>query len=345
MTKVKATKKLTDIDFSGKNAAVALVGKDAGGAANGFTTLLVKSAKYSDEHVEKAAKIRITMDIEDFLVKFYGLWYDDAEVLARALGFDTAKEDMTEAEQDMTYEDWITSRVEAIEVLKQLEQAEDINKALADLDPEDYLSMLRSQQTLEKAFKVIDKGTVKNSKVVVQTASSEEGTPTAVATAKEVGKVKAEAVSSSKTKSTEKSIMTVKTTEQEVLVEMVEKSQFESIEKALKEQGAALEKALETVKQFEIEKAAAIQKARKDALTATVKDEAKVEALVKGLAKVESEEIFQEVIKALAGLMTVQKNSDLFKEQGFSSEEASKEEETPLMKAVKAAAEKAKSAK
>ena len=80
-------------------------------------------------------------------------------------------------------------------------------------------------------------------------------------------------------------------------------------------------------------------------LKSTVKDDAKVEALVKGLANVESEEIFQEVIKALAGLMTVQKNSDLFKEQGFSSEEASKEEETPLMKAVKAAAEKAKSAK
>jgi hypothetical protein len=139
--------------------------------------------------------------------------------------------------------------------------------------------------------------------------------------------------------------MTVKTVEQEVIVEMVEKSQFESIEKALKEQAVALEKALETVKQFEVEKAAAIQKSRKDLLKATVKDDAKVEALVKGLANVESEEVFQEVVKALEGLMVVQKDSALFKEQGFSSEEATKTEETPLMKAVKAAAEKAKSAK
>lgn len=347
MTTRKTKRVLSDISFEGKDAHIALVSKEQGGPANGADyKLVIKSAKYTDEHLEKAAKIRITMDIEDFLVKFYGLWYDDAEVLARALGFETAAEDMSETEDaPQTYEDWITSRVEAIEVLKQLEQAEDIYKALADLDPEDYLSMLRSQQTLEKAFKALDKEIEKNSKAAVQTASSEEGTPTAVATAKEVGKAKAEAVSSSKTKPTEKSNMTVKTVEQEVIVEMVEKSQFESIEKALKEQAVALGKALETVKQFEIEKAAGIQKSRKDLLTTTVKDEVKVEALVKGLANVESEEIFQEVIKALAGLMTVQKNSDLFKEQGFSSEEASKEEETPLMKAVKAAAEKAKSAK
>ena len=135
--------------------------------------------------------------------------------------------------------------------------------------------------------------------------------------------------------------MTVKTVEQEVIVEMVEKSQFESIEKALKEQAVALEKALETVKQFEVEKAAAIQKSRKDLLKATVKDDAKVEAFVKGLANVESEEVFQEVVKALEGLMVVQNKSELFKETGFSSEEAEKQEETPLMKMAKAAAAKA----
>ena len=341
MTKVKATKKLTDIDFSGKNAAVALVGKDAGGAANGFTTLLVKSAKYTDEHLEKASKIKITMDIQDFLTRFYGLWYDEAEVLAQALGFNTEKAD---DEYPCNYEDYIASQVSAIEVIKQLEQAEDVNKALSDLDPEDYLSFLKSQETLEKAFKKIDKAQSQDSKVAVKAAPSEEGT-TAVATAKEVGKAKAEAMPSSETKPTEKSKMTVKTTEQEIVVEMVEKSQFESIEKALKEQAVALEKALETVKQFEKEKAEAIQKSRKDLLKATVKDDEKVEALFKGLVNVETEEVFTGVIKALEGLMVVQNKSDLFKETGFSSEEATKEEETPLMKAVKAAAEKAKSAK
>lgn len=341
MTKVKATKKLTDIDFSGKNAAVALVGKAQGGAANNFTTLVIKSAKYTDEHLEKASKIKVTMDIQDFLTRFYGLWSDEAEVLAQALGYSTDKSD---DEYPDNYEDWIASQVSAIEVIKQLEQAEDVNKALSDLDPEDYLALLKSQESLEKAFKRIDKAQSQNSKVAVKAAPSEEGT-TAVATAKEVGKAKAEAMPSSETKPTEKSNMTVKTIEQEVIVEMVEKSQFESIEKALKEQAVALEKALETVKQFELEKAAAIQKSRKDLLKATVKDDAKVEALVKGLANVESEEVFQEVIKALDGLMVVQNKSELFKETGFSSEEATKEEESALMKAVKAEAAKAKAGK
>lgn len=345
MTKVKATKKLTDIDFSGKDAAVALVGKAQGGGANGFTSLIIKSAKYTDEHVAKASKIRITMDIEEFLIRFYGFWYEDAEILARALGFDTAAEDGTEKERNaMSYEDFITSKVEAIEVLKSLEQAEDVNKALSDLDPEDYLAVLRSQQTLEKAFKQIDKSLATNSKTPAKAVVKEEGTLTTSANAKEVAKT-AEGVPSSTTNVTEKSKMTVKTIEHEALVEMVEKSQFESVEKALKEQAVALEKALATVKQFELEKAAAIQKARTEALTAVVKETEKVEALSKGLANVESEEIFQGVIEVLKGLMTVQKNSDLFVEKGFSSEEVNKDEETPLMKAVKAAAEKAKSVK
>jgi phage-related protein len=139
--------------------------------------------------------------------------------------------------------------------------------------------------------------------------------------------------------------MTVKTVEQEVIVEMVEKSQFESIEKALKEQAVALEKALETVKQFEKEKAEAVQKSRKDLLTATVKDADKVEALFKGFANVESQEIFESAIKALEGMMTAQTNSDLFKELGASTQALKQDEDTPLMKAAKAAAAQAKSTK
>lgn len=344
MTKVKATKKLTDIDFSGKNAAVALVGKAQGGAANNFTTLLVKSAKYTDEHLEKAAKIRITMSIEDFLVKFYGLWYDEAEVLARALGFEP-DEVTTDAE---SYEDWIAAQVSAIEVIKQLQESEDINKSLSELEPETYLDLLKSQELLEKAFKKINKAQSQNSKATVKTVELEDGEATAkVVQTKEVAKKNVEASPSDTITKNKETPMTkeVKVVETDVTVEMVEKSALDSIQKALATQTEELNKALETVKQFQIEKAAAIQKSRKDLLKVTVKDDAKVEALVKGLANVETEEIFQEVIKALEGLMVAQDKSDLFKEQGFSSEEAEKQDETPLMKAVKAAAEKAKSAK
>lgn len=341
MTKVKATKKLTDIDFSGKDAAVALVGKSQGGGANGFTTLLVKSAKYTDEHVEKASKIRITMDIQDFLTKFYGLWYDEAEVLAQALGYSTDKsgEDSPES-----YEDWIASQVGAIEVIKQLSQSEDVNKSLSELEPESYLALLKSQEILEKAFKKIEK----DSKTVAKAAINEDGEATAkVVIDQEVTTKNVEASPSDAIIKNKETPMTkeVKVVETDVTVEMVEKSALDSIQKALKEQTEQLNKALETVKQFEKEKAEAIQKARKDLLTATVKEAEKVEALFKALANVESEEVFKGAIGALEGLMQVQKSSDLFKEVGASAQAEQKEEMSPLMKAVLAEKAKAQASK
>jgi chemotaxis protein histidine kinase CheA len=282
------------------------------------------------------------MDIEDFLVRFYGLWRDEAEVLARALGFETAADDVAEGN---TYEDYINAQVAAIEVIKQLEQSENIEKSLSELEPDDYISLLKSQELLEKAFKKIEK----DSKAVAKAAAKEDGEATAkVESTKEVATKDVKASPSDKVIKNKETPMTkeVKVVETDVTVEMVEKSALDSIQKALQAQTEELQKALATVKQFEIEKAAAIQKSRKDLLKATVKDDEKVEAFVKGLANVESEEIFQEVVKALEGLMITQTKSDLFVEKGFSSEDTTKlDEETPLMKAVKAAAQKAKSTK
>jgi hypothetical protein len=343
MTTRKTKRVLSDISFEGKDAHLALVSKKQGGPANGADyKLVIKSAKYTDEIVEKASKIRITMSITDFLQRYFNMYYEDSFVLAQALGFDTTPDDEEDVE---TYQDYIDARVSAIEVIKALEQAEDINKSLSELEPESYLALLKSQELLEKAFKKIDKGTT-NSKPVVQTTTLEKGEVTAVVQTKEVATKNVEASPSNEQTITEKSKMTVKTVEQEVLVEMVEKSQFESIEKALEKQTLALEKALASVAQFEKEKAEAIQKSRKDLLKTTVKDDEKVEALIKGLANVDSEETFQGVIKALEAMLTVQKNSDLFKELGASSEQVEvKEQETPLMKATKAAVAKAKSLK
>lgn len=346
-TKTKPKRTLKNIDFSGKDAHISLVGtEDWQGQqpANGSPyALVLKASKFTDEHIAKATQIRVTLDIDNFLQRFYGLGYFESEVLARALGFESAADDSKE-DTAQTWEDYIASQVAAIEVIKQLAESEDIGKTLSELEPETYITLLESQAKLEKAFKKVEK----NSKATVKTAAKEDGEATAkVEQTKEVAKKNVEASPSDAIIKNKETPMTkeVKVVETDITVEMVEKSALDSIQKAMKEQTEQLTKALETVKQFEIEKAAAIQKSRKDKLTETIKDTEKVEALVKGLANVESEEIFQEVIKALAGLMTVQKNSDLFKEQGFSSEEASKEEETPLMKAVKAAAEKAKSAK
>jgi hypothetical protein len=300
---------------------------------------LVKSAKYTDEHVEKASKVRITLSIEDFLVRFYNLYYEQAEILAQALGFDTE----TTEEAPETYEDYIASQVAAIEVLKGLEQSENVEKSLSELEPDDYLSLLKSQELLEKAFKKIDKG-LTNSKPAVKVATLEKGEVKAVVEAKELTIQNVEASPSNTISKNKETPMTkeVKVTEQEVLTEMVEKSALDSIQKALQEQTVALEKALASVAQFEKEKAEAIQKSRKDLLVATVKDADKAEALFKGFANVESQEVFEGAVKALDAIMQVQKGSNLFKEVGVSAEVVKQDEQDPVMKALNAQIAKSK---
>lgn len=338
MDNKKPKKRLSQIDFSGKDAHLALVSKHQGGPANGADyKLVLKASKFTDEHVEKASKIKVTLDIQDFMTKFMGLYFEDAIVLAQALGYST---DKSEDEYPDSYEDYIVSQVSAIEVIKQLGQSEDINKSLSELEPEQYIDLLKSQAVLEKAFKKVEK----DSKTVAKAAINEDGEATAkVVIDQEVTTKNVEASPSDAIIKNKETPMTkeVKVVETDVTVEMVEKSALDSIQKALKEQTEQLNKALETVKQFEKEKAESIQKARKDLLTATVKEAEKVEALFKALANVESEEVFKGAIGALEGLMQVQKSSDLFKEVGASAQAEQKDEEGALMKLAKAAAKAA----
>ncbi|MEG2307295.1 MAG: hypothetical protein RSB94_08150, partial [Erysipelotrichaceae bacterium] len=52
-----AKRRLVDIDFSKEGAHLALVHKDQGGAANGYTTLVMKATdKYSPEFIQKASQ-------------------------------------------------------------------------------------------------------------------------------------------------------------------------------------------------------------------------------------------------------------------------------------------------
>jgi glutamyl/glutaminyl-tRNA synthetase len=321
-TKPKAKRRLKSLDFSNSDAAVALVGPSVGGPANGIPTLLVKSVNWSEDQVEKAAKIRVTMEIGQFLQTFYGLYHDDAEVLARALGFDTSKES---DELDIaSYEDYINSKVEAIEVLKSLYESESISETLSSLTPEQYLSMLTDQAKLEKAFKKIDKE--KNS-AVAPVAAADEGSTEAVAKAEQSDEKTEAKVEPSETVNKGKSMTKeVKAVAQEVTVEMVEKSAFESIQKQMEDQKVELQKALDLVKAFEAEKKEAVRKARFEQVKGAVKDEAKAEVLFKAVGLVEDESEFQAVVKALSELQALADKSDLFVEKGVQIEaEAPKE--------------------
>jgi hypothetical protein len=321
----KAKRKLSDISFEKLGAHIALTSKAAGGPANGHDyALVLKAANFTDEHVQKASKIRVTMDIQDFLQKFFGVYYSDALVLAQALGFDTS----TESDNESTYEDYIQSQVQSIEVLKSLHDAEDIKEVLGSLDPEEYLAMLKDQETLEKALKKLEKqAKTKSDKEPKATKSDETSTNASVEKSVEP---------KSGSESHKESTMTQGTQVIEKEVEVVEKSQFTALEKALDENKVALEKALSTIAAFEAEKKEAIAKAKTAKIQEIVKDEKKTAALAKAALSLESEDDFSAFVAAVQAMMSTVETSEMFVEKGAKVDEAEPAKETPIEKALKA---------
>ena len=89
--KAPAKRKLKALDFSKEDAAVALVSESQGGPANGVPTLIIKSSKQrSKEFIKKASQVTVTLTINEYLEKFFGIWdKGNQELLARSLGFVT----------------------------------------------------------------------------------------------------------------------------------------------------------------------------------------------------------------------------------------------------------------
>lgn len=333
-TQRKAKRKLSNIDFSSEGAHLALVSKDQGGPANGADyALVMKSANFSDEFVQKMQQVRVTMELPDFLRKFFDLYHEDSEVLARMMGYVKPEEEAEEVAYEDYWEAYVQSKLESFEILKALTDAESIPETLSKLTEDQYLSMLKDQEKLEKAFKKIDKAVktpAKNS-AKAPVAKADEGSTEAVAKAEQSDEKTEAKVEPSETVNKGKSMTKeVKTVEQEVTVEMVEKAAFESIQKQLEDQKVELQKALDLVKAFEAEKKEAVRKARFEQVKTAVKDEAKATVLFKAVGLVEDEVEFQAVVKALAEMQAVVEKSDLFKEQGVQVEA----DETPKESAV-----------
>ena len=353
--KLKAKRKIKALDFSGANAAVALVSKDQGGGANGMTTLLIKGANFSDEFVEKASKIKVEMDIVEYLERFYNIYGESAEVLARALGFTTKRqekyaleqqEEMLEDKEQMLdperpdydsdekeWEDYITSRVASLEIMKSLYEAESITDAISALDEDEYLMFLEDQQMLEKAFAEVEK-LQKESEPSKATDASNEDNKAAVQVAKSDGEASA---SVNKQNKKGKKPMTTENKE----VEVIAKAQFESLTKAFEEQKVELQKAQELIKAFEEEKKQAVLKARKAQVLDAVKVEDKAEIIFKAVQGAADED-FEAVVKALKDLQEAVENSELFVEKGASAHDDEVQAESPVAKILKAKLAKVK---
>ena len=349
-TKVKAKRKINALDFTGANAAVALVSKDQGGPANGVTTLLIKASNFSDDFIKKASQITVTMEITEYLRRFFHIYDVDAEILARSLGFTTAaqdkaaieqKEDLLEDNSPPEYPDWETEpgdkkferyidyKVTSIQVMKKLHTAESLTEALSSLNEEEYLQFLKDQSLLEKAFAKIEKESpevVKTTKADVNTSITqrevEEGkgnSPVVKTTNKEKRMTKAGKVT---------------VVEQTMDVEMIEKAQFESIQKQFAETQEMLQKALATVAQFEQEKKELIAKQRLANLEAVVAKE-HADVIFKAV-KDTTDEDFQAVVKALGTISAAVAQSDLFVEKGVVVEDKPVENESVVARLIKA---------
>lgn len=314
----KAKRKLSDISFEKEGAHVALTSKEQGGPANGYDyALVLKANKFSEEFVQKMQQVRVTMELPDFLSKFFGMWSEDAKVLATMMGYvepaDTQAMENEEAQAEV--QDWIKARMEAFEILKSAHEAESLAEVLAELDETEYLAMLNDQALIEKAF-------------------ANESTTDAIAqvgdTSPACEVIKEEVSTSVVNVELEKSNM-----DEDLKVETVEKAQFELVQKALEEQKVQLEKAMETIAQFEAEKKAAVEKARKSELVEAIKDEAKAETLFKAV-KDASDEDFQAVVKTLADIQKSVEESALFNEQGASTQEEPVIQESAVAKVLKA---------
>ena len=304
--KQKAKRKLKGFDFAKEGAAVALVGPSVGGPANGIPILIAKANNFSPEFIKKMQQIQVTMELPDFLEKFFGIWGSDAEVLARLMGY-VEPEDEDEVEDDW-WENYIEEKLSAFTIIKSLHEAKNLPEALAQLTEQDYLDVLNDQVLIEKALKEFD---------AKSNASANSVEKPVEAPASKVNKSKKE--------------------KQMATPEMVEKEKLTAIEKALNDQKVELEKALAQVKQYEDEKKEAIVKSKTDAVKAVVKDEKQAAVVVKAALALEDQADFDALVEVFKSMNDLLEKSGLFQEQGVSAEAGEdKPGETKLMKALKA---------
>lgn len=281
----KAKRRLKNFNFEKDGSHVALVGKHQGGPANGYTTLITKATEGIPEtFIAKADMVRVTMTIQEFLRRFFGLYYEDAEILARILGYDT---DMNEDEMPDSYEEYIQSKIDSVEIMKNLFKAEDMTKALSEVTEDQFEKLLTDQKMIEELM------------------SSEE-----------FQKSK-EDVSNQNVENPKEDVTKMSKEDNQ---EMIQKSEVESmIEKAVGELKTKLEKANETIESYKAKEQEAVATARKAALKDAVKDEAKAETLYKSLAEV-SDEAFDETVATLKSLTQASDESEMFTEKGVDTE-------------------------
>ncbi len=292
-----AKRRLTDISFQHEGAHVALVGKHQGGPANGVTTLITKATNtIEQELIEKATTVTVEMQFPEFLRKFFGLYWEDSEVLSSVLGYGRTEY------PDSNEKDWIDSRVESINIMKSIYRAPNLEKALADLTPEQSLAVLKDQEMLEKALESLPEQTkIKHEDTQLETilkSAHIEALADAVAI--------------------EKAASVAAVTE---------------IQKALDAKVELLKAAQDKLAEYETAAATAKVEARKSALADAKVPAEKLEAVLKSLSALD-DEAFGTQVELLKSMASAVDNSDMMQEAGVSGAGAETAEEVDRTTAI-----------
>lgn len=271
---------LKDITFSGKDSHIALVHKDQGGPANkqGYQ-LVLKGANFTPEFVQKMQQVQVTMETPEFLRRFFDMYWEDSEILARVLGWKPSSEDVEVVDW---YEDYIDEKVKSIKILKSLNDSENLQSDLLALSEKDYLQLLRDQAKIEKALGRVD--SVKK-RLGKETPVSGDNNKTA-----EAGDTKEN-------------------------TEMTDKTVVVDLQKSYDEQAVQLQKALakiEAIEKANAEKAIVDKIAR---VEAAVEDEGHREIVAKAALTLEDAD-FDKFVDVLKALKEKGANADLFQETG-----------------------------
>lgn len=344
--KRKTKRKLSDIDFSSEGSHIALCHKDQGVANEAPYQLVIKANKFSDEFVSKMQRVKIELDLPEFLKLFYDIWDEEkAKELAKMFGWiDYSEmmdgvEDALEGERkvevvDMSPQDYLRTALQDVDQILALAEEQDLATALAGLTEEQYMALLEDQEAVEKSLKkakVKATKAKKESKSIANKAVIDDTPQQNASVGDDVG-VESSVVTKNKEVTMTKEVHVI---EQEVTVEMVEKSAFENLQKSLEEQSVALTKAMETIKQFEQEKKELIAKQRLTDLEAAVSDKDHAAVIFKAVQDAADED-FANVVKALAAISAAVDKSELFVEKGAVIEDKAPVKENSVEKLLKA---------
>lgn len=305
-----AKKKLKNLDFTSEVAHIALVSDLQGGPANGAGYALVMKTA-DKELIQKMQQVQVTFELPDFLRTVFNMYYEDAEVLAKVLGYVEPEKENS----DNYWTDYVDNKVNSIRIMKQLHKAEKFDIELAKTTPADYLAVLQDQQMLEKAFKESSISTEVQKALLA--GQAKEGLTEAVTKVKESGKSKVKPSNVKMEKSMTNEVVDAPVVPQ---VEMVEKSVLSSIEKALEDNKVELQKALDELNAFKEEKKQAVIKSKTKQVVDIVKDEKVNSILVKAALSLESEDDFSAFIAAINAMQDAVVNAPMFVEQGVNTQ-------------------------